>query len=333
VVERSVAGDAGVTIVGAGGIGCALGHALRTGGIEVTFVDVDEPKLEWGRRHGVVVDDLPPQSARFAHFQDWRPSPDDTVLLCTKCYDNASVLSRLPAGSEVIPVQNGFDRALIARSRIEGIASFVSECDDGRSHTRITRAGQLHIGDGGGGVHREVPDHIARLIETLERHGQFGVRRVPDVLPFKYAKLMYNAAISPLAAMAGLDNGQLLTYRKARRPFFTLLRENFAILQAARIPLGRIGPFHPTTVDRILRWPFVAKTLAWPFSRTLRRTYCSMSGDIPTGRTEIDNFNGHLIELAGGRACELNRAVHALVTRMANERLVPGLHWLDEIAA
>jgi ketopantoate reductase len=58
-----------------------------------------------------------------------------------------------------------------------------------------------------------------------------------------------------------------------------------------------------------------------------------MSGDIPTGRTEIDNFNGHLIELAHGRDCDLNRTVHALVKRMAQERLAPALHWLDEIAA
>ena len=58
-----------------------------------------------------------------------------------------------------------------------------------------------------------------------------------------------------------------------------------------------------------------------------------MSGDIPKGRTEIDNFNGHLIELAGSRACNLNRTVYALVKRMEQERLAPALHWLDNIAA
>jgi 2-dehydropantoate 2-reductase len=73
--------------------------------------------------------------------------------------------------------------------------------------------------------------------------------------------------------------------------------------------------------------------MARPFSRTLRRTYCSMSGDIEKGRTEIDNFNGHLIELAGDRGCDINRAVYALVKRMETDRLAPALHRLDEIAA
>ena len=56
-----------------------------------------------------------------------------------------------------------------------------------------------------------------------------------------------------------------------------------------------------------------------------------MSGDIETGRTEIDNFNRHLIELAGDRVCDMNRAVYALVKRMTTDRLAPALHRLDEI--
>jgi hypothetical protein len=41
---------------------------------------------------------------------------------------------------------------------------------------------------------------------------------------------MYNGAISPLAAVAGLDNGQLLTMGKARGGFFEILGENYGIL-------------------------------------------------------------------------------------------------------
>ena len=36
-----------IFIVGAGGIGCAVGYALRAGDLDVTFVDVDQEKLEW----------------------------------------------------------------------------------------------------------------------------------------------------------------------------------------------------------------------------------------------------------------------------------------------
>lgn len=322
-----------VFVVGAGGIGCALGYALRAGDVDVTFIEANEQKVDWGRRHGVALDDQPPLPAEFVHFENWRPPPDSIVLLCTKCYDNHTVLSRLPSTTEVIPVQNGFDRDLIERTRIEGIASFVSECHSHQTRTRMTRPGDLHIGHWGAHNQRALPDRVDRLIGALEQHGSFNVKRVADVLPYKYAKLMYNAAISPLAAAAGLDNGQVLTYREARKLFFALLRENYRILTEARVVLGQVGPFHSRAVNRILRWPLVARALVGPFSRTLRGTYCSMSGDIEKGRTEIDNFNGHLIELAAGRACGLNRIVHARVKRMEQQRLAPDLHWLHEIAA
>jgi len=207
-----------------------------------------------------------PLRAKFVRFEAWYPPERSIVLLCTKCFDNVAVLGRLPSSVNVMPIQNGFDRALIARAVIEGISSFVSECLPGRTHTIITRTGDLHVGRWGGHEGRATHPTVELVIQLLERHGSFRVKRVPDVLPYKYTKVMYSAAISPLAAVAGLDNGQLLTIRKARRLFFQILRENYGILKAAGVPLGIVGPFHPDTVDRILRWPVVARVMAWPFS-------------------------------------------------------------------
>ncbi len=320
-------------IIGAGGIGCAIGYALRAGGVEVAFVETEPDKVKWGASHGVGLEGSDTLPARFVQFEDWSPGPNDTLILCTKCYHNERVLERVPDTATVIPVQNGFDQRLRERVAIEGIASFVSECDAHRPVTRITRAGDLHIGYCEDGQSGSLPEHVDRLVAVLEQHAPFKVQRVPSVLPYKYAKLMYNAAIGPLAAAAGLDNGELLTNARARRLFFALLRENYDILRRAHIELGRIGPMHPGTANRILQLPLLARAMAGPFSRTLRGTYCSMSGDIPKGQTEIENFNGHLIELAGGVGCDLNRAVFELVTQMALERATPAMQRLDEIAA
>jgi 2-dehydropantoate 2-reductase len=142
---------------------------------------------------------------------------------------------------------------------------------------------------------------------------------------------MYNAAIGPIAAAAGLDNGQLLSVPTARRLFFALLRENYAILRDAGVRLETIGPFHPSTVDRILRRKLLARALAWAFYPSLRGSYCSMNGDLPLGRTEIDNYNLYLIDLAAGRPCPLNRSVYALIKRMERERISPSLSVLDQL--
>jgi len=144
---------------------------------------------------------------------------------------------------------------------------------------------------------------------------------------------MYNAAISPLASIAGLDNGQILWLPKARRLFFALLRENYGILRECGITLGTIGPFHPDTVERILKVSPLAKVMSWTFYPSLRGSYCSMSGDLPRGRTEIDYYNGRLIEMAGESPCPLNQAVYQLIKRMERERIPPGQQMLRALIA
>jgi 2-dehydropantoate 2-reductase len=321
-----------VHVVGAGGIGCAVGHALCAAGVAVTFVDADPQKVTAGREHGVAIHLQTFQRASFVHFTEWAPPRGVPVLLCTKCYDNAAVLARLPEGADLIPIQNGFDPALQNRPpHVEGIASFVSECRPHRPVTRITRGGKLHLGPSDAGAGEELRRRVEALAARLQR-APFRVEVVADIRPYKYTKLMYNAAISPLAAAAGLDNGDLLRLPRARRLFFDLLRENYAILSGAGVPLGKVGPLHPTTVAAILRRPWLARSLAWAFYPSLRGTYCSMAGDLP-GRTEIDNYNGHLIELAGERPCPLNRRVHALVKRMERDGTRPHPSALDELLA
>jgi 2-dehydropantoate 2-reductase len=297
------------------------------------FVDADPEKIAWGRAHGVGVDQHPPQAAEFQRFADWTPPPEATVLLCTKCYDNATVLARLPTGTRLIPIQNGFDRLLQDYKEAgEGIASFVSECSPHRTHARITRGGRLHLGYQGVARAGTVRDgQLPKLAGLLRQTGLFRIEVVPDILLYKHTKLMYNAAIGPLAAAAGLDNGGLLAIPAARRLFFALLQENYSILHGAAVSLGKIGPFHPVTVQRILRRAVVARALSWAFYPSLRGTYCSMHADLPAGRSEIDYYNGYLIEVAADRPCPLNRRVHALVKRMEQERLAPGLSRLDEL--
>jgi len=317
-----------IFIVGAGGIGCAVGYGLLAAGLPIVFVETNSDKIAWGRKHGVRIDRRPTLPAEFISFDDWKPPSQAVVLLCAKCYDNIPVLAHLPSDVTLIPIQNGFDANLDGRVELEGIASFVSECAPDRPHARITRRGRLRFGFRS---HHAAP-HWPCVLNHLRDCNLFRTELVENILPFKYTKLMYNAAISPLAAAAGLDNGQLLSLAPARRLFFQLLLENYGILRDAQVPLGTIGPFHPDRVARILRRPLVARTLAWAFYPTLRRTYCSMSGDLPKGRTEIDYYNRHLIDLAGDRPCPINRRIYDLVKRMETERIPPSLEMLKRLS-
>lgn len=323
-----------IYVVGAGGIGCAIGYALRAAGRPVVMVERNPAKIEAGRREGLAVAGWPSLRTEFLSFEEWSPPANATVILATKCYDNAAVLERLPRSVNLIPIQNGFDSQLERWGHaFEGIASFVSECDADRPHTRITRKGKLHLGPRARKPEANASHDHTDLLENLRKPRLFRVVEVEAIEPFKYTKLMYNAAISPLAAAAGIDNGKLLSVPETRRLFFAFLLENYRILREAGIELGKVGPFHPSTVATILKRRWVARLMAWAFEPSLRGTYCSMAPDLPRGITEIDYYNQRLIDVAGDRPCPLNRAAVKLIKRMERERIMPNVEILTELMA
>ena len=270
-------------------------------------------------------------SASATSVSGWTPPESAILLLCTKTYDNPAVLARLPRRERLVPVQNGFDAALDESSHpFEGIASFVSQCEPNRPATRITRPGELYLG-GRRPLAADERQVVENLAEGFRRGGLKQVRAVDLTAPYKFSKLMYNAAISPLAAGAGVDNGELLRDPLAQRLFFALLRENYRILHRRGVPLARIGPFHPRVVDRILRLPGLARLLARFFRPGLRGTYCSMAPDMGTGRTEIAAYNGYLKALAKEIACPINDAVLEMMRAMHEKRLPPRREVLAEL--
>ena len=320
-------------ILGTGGIGIAAGVCLARAGWNVTMVDSNAKKIEAGNCDGMSVDGQIETRARFVSFQKWAPPTNETILLCVKTFDNASVLQRIANMEHVVPIQNGFDAQLeLLHHPAEAIASFVSECDADRPATRITRAGSLHIG-ARHDMNAAQQERTYTLANALAHGKLFPVENVPNILPFKATKLMYNAAISPLAASAGVDNAQLLIDPLAQKMFFALLRENYSILKNAGLEMQTIGPFHPDTVMQILRTPMLPKLMGVFFRPSLRGTYCSMSPDMGSGRTEVDAYNGHLIRLAGNFPCPMNRAVVVMVEKISRERLTPSHSHLRELAA
>jgi 2-dehydropantoate 2-reductase len=321
-----------IHVLGAGGIGVVMAWCLARAGNEVTVVENNPDKLRAGRENGLLIEGHEPCHPAFIHYDDWRPGGDDLILLCTKTYTNVDVLKKLSGKANLVPVQNGFDRLLEAQAHAgEGIVSFVSECRRDKPVTRITRAGEFHLGPRRV-VNESEHNLLTALGNALASAKLFPVHVVDDILPYKYTKLMYNAAISPLAASAGVDNAALLDDPLAKQLFFALIKENYAILKQAGVHLAKIGPMHPDSVNRLLTLPLLPDLMAVFFKPSLRGTYCSMSPDMGSGQTEIDAYNGYLIALAGDYPCPLNRAAHALVKRITAERRPPDRKYLQDLA-
>ena len=292
------------------------------------MVEAKASKLAAGRRDGLELNGEREKKVRFEAFDDWLPVENALVLLCVKTYDNAPVLAHVSEREWLLPVQNGFDPQLGKSSHaFEGIAAFVSECESERPSARVTRMGKLYLG----GRRKLTPDQncvLQELAAAIQKGGWRDVRVVESIEPYKSSKLMYNAAISPLAAAAGVDNGELLRDPVAQRLFFALLRENYAILRRSGMKLARIGPFHPWVVNLILSIPGLAKTFAHFFRPSLSGTYCSMAADIESGRTEVAAYNGYLEQLSKGTDCPINVAVIRMLETMKEKCLKPSRNLL-----
>ena len=260
--------------------------------------------------------------------------PPMPVLLCTKCYDNAAVLAKLPAGQTTPPDPERVRPATPRlRPRVGGHRVVRLGVRSGPAAHADHQAGRSARGakrplprspSPAGGVGRENRP-LPPWVRDWGRGISSASSKSPDINPIKHTKLMYNAAISPLAAAAGIDNGNSCRFPRRGRSSSRLLQENHRILTAAGIELGKVGPFHPTTVAWILRRRWLAGVYGEVLRAVARGTYCSMAGEIQKGRTEIDNYNGHLIRLAEetGTPCPLNRAVYDLVVTMTAERAMP----------
>jgi hypothetical protein len=70
---------------------------------------------------------------------------------------------------------------------------------------------------------------------------------------------------------------------------------------------------------------------AWAFDPSLRGTYHSMAGFLPRRRSEIDNYNRRLIDLAGPTPCPLDCHVYALTRRIGRDHIPPHPSLLGEL--
>jgi 2-dehydropantoate 2-reductase len=321
-----------IYVVGAGGIGTVMAWCLIKVGESVTLVETNQNKIIHGNKNGLLISGHGSVMAKLIQFNEWQPESDSLILLCTKTYTNAQVLEKIPANASLLPIQNGFDPLLDASDHTaEGIVSFVSECELDIPNTRITRQGEFHLGPRTKATHSDIT-YLSQLAAQLRKINLFPISLVDDINPYKYSKLMYNAAISPLAASAGVDNSELLNHPIAKKLFVALLKENYLILKQAGLDLEKVGPIHPDLVYTILKHPMVINLFSLFFKPSLRGSYCSMAPDIHTDKTEIDAYNGHLVSLAGDFPCPINRAAINMVKNIVDNHTTPGIQHLISLS-
>jgi 2-dehydropantoate 2-reductase len=255
-----------IGIVGLGAIGSVFAEGLRA----VTTV------------RGVTRADTPPLAL----------ADVDVILLAVKTYDTVSALQALRGivrpNVPIVSLQNGIEAvaqitAALGASRPVILAP-TTEAAARDAAGVITRAGQGRttlgwVADRGGDF--DLPALIA-----LFRTAGFAAQGASPIEPHVWAKLVVNAAINPITALAGKPNGYILEQPAAAALASALAREAAAVAAAEGIEL-----------------PFAeAGAYVLEMARATAGNRSSMLQDVEQKRPlEIDAINGAVVRRGRAR--------------------------------
>jgi 2-dehydropantoate 2-reductase len=296
-----------VAIIGPGAIGLCLAVHLARGGRRVTLIDHRPDRAARlsarpVRLHSPAGDVEATIPVRLAP-----DTPPDLVILATKAHAaraaGAAAATWIGA-APVLLMQNGLGVAAeVARALPQAavITAVSYQAANLAAEGEVHHVAHLltHVGYEG-----RPPDAVAEAVAAMLSAAGLPARTEPDMVPVVWGKLLVNAAINPVAALAGVTNGAVAERPSLRALAQALAEEGQAAARAAGVALPYASAFE-AALD------------------TARRTAdnrCSMLQDLEAGRpTEIEYLNAAIVRVAEARgvAAPANRAMAALVRQVS----------------
>lgn len=301
-----------ISILGIGSIGTLLGASLAQTNHEIHL----HGRGERGARvilEGLEVDGFGLEShaaERFLHSVEELPLPEelvagsDVVIIASKAYD---VVSLAPLAATLLK-ETGVAFALSnGLGHFQTLAQYVGQHRTLAATTthgaykeieglvRWAGQGELHLASTPFGP---TPASVESLVQLLESVSLSPIL-MPDADEMIWGKVLLNLSINPLAALAGVKNGALLSAG--------LFDACMAIYrEAAKVArLERISVVDEAGFEHLLRQVL----------ESTRENSCSMLQDIKRGRaTEIESLNQAIVRIAEGHGLEV--PVNQLMTSL-----------------
>ncbi|OEJ24466.1 2-dehydropantoate 2-reductase [Streptomyces agglomeratus] len=325
-------------IIGAGAVGGTIGGRLAEGGHEVVLVarGAHHDALRTGglrlttpegtRTHQLPVIQSPDEL-------DGPLRPDDVLILSVKTQDSTAALdlwsARPVAGGgtagELLPLvcaQNGVESERLALRRFRRVYAMcvwlpATHTEPGAVSAAATPvSGMLHVGQYPSGA-----DDTARAIAADLEKSRFLAPVAPDVMRWKYAKLLSNLA-NAIEAVSGVIDGD-----EAKSLLGRALAEGRAALTAAGIEAASPAEQAAARDGRITLAPLDGA------ERGGGSSWQSLSRG--TGTIEADYLNGEIALLGRlhGVPTPVNDALQRVANTFARERRPAGSLPVAELAA
>jgi len=304
-----------VAIVGPGAIGCMLAVRLALAGPSprVTLIDHRRDRADRLSARPIVLHAPEGDLEARLPVRLVPDEPPDLVILATKAYaarDAARSAARWigpGAPGPVLAIQNGLGiaeevAAVLARAAvITGVmyqaANVVAEGEVHHAANQRTHLGYLG----------RAPDEKVAAVAALFESAGLPASVEEEMAPHVWGKALVNAALNPVAALAGVRNGDVAVRPALRAMAETIAAEGEAAARAERVGL-----------------PYASAAGAtFETARATAENRCSMLQDLQNGRpTEIEYLNGAIVRVAEsyGLSSPANRAVATLVRAVSAAR-------------
>ena len=318
-----MSGGPKVAILGAGSVGCFIGGAWASAGVDVTFIG--RPKLSKDvDEFGLTLTDYSGWRAHLAQGDvDYRCGPEaldeaELIALTVKSGDTASAADEIAQhgrpGATVISFQNGISNVDVLEQGLGGrfevargmVPYNVAYLGKGRFHKGVA-----------GDLYSEQRAPIRSLADMVDG-GPAELKFSNDMLGLAWGKLLINLN-NAVNALSGRTLQDELKRQDYRRVFAASMREGLDLLERADIEPATVGPISPKVLPRMISAP------DWIFNNVFLKRWkidakarSSMADDLAAGRkTEIDYLNGELVRLADRlqRNAPVNRAIVDLVRK------------------
>ena len=306
---------------GAGAVGGVVGARLTQAGRDTVLI-ARGPHLEAMRSGGLTVrspaGDETVEVRAVASPDEAGVGPGDVVLLAMKSNDTHAALEALaaavsdPATIAVVCLQNGVANERAALRRFPDVYGISVMCPTAHLEAGVVEAachpveGVLDIGRFPVGVD-ETAEAVAGILSTAT----FVSQPRPDIMRWKYAKLLLNLGNAVDAAVAPDDDARRLVDLARAEGEACLAAAGIDVVPAAEERARRKGVLNLEGRDRV--------------DRPGGSTWQSLARG--TGSSEVDYLNGEIVLL--GRLHGVPTPVNELLRRVANElaaaRRPPGI--------
>ncbi|MFH1725111.1 MAG: 2-dehydropantoate 2-reductase [Elusimicrobiota bacterium] len=305
-----------VAVVGPGAIGGTLAASLRRAGRDVVIVGRSAKNLARIRREGLLVIAPPARARRFRGWLDATPRLTRrggcaAIFLCVKSPGARAAIRAVRAAvgekAAVVSLMDGLAHVRPARAAFGPARAVFGSCY--MAATRTGTASVLHWRSERIVLAATPRNRAAASVAAgLLRSAGWRVVAVPSEERMLWTKIVYDAAVQPLAALLGKANGELASHPAVRELVGAVLREASAAARSAG--------WRPLDAETCMARRILRDCLAAP------RQLGPMAQDIAAGRpTEADAILRPLIMAARRKRTDsrLMEPLYHMIKRLERE--------------